>query len=66
MVVTMRTIFVALLVGSHILPECLLTFLAQEGHLIRLLLSGGLTAPRDILHNQTTSCNRVRESQPVR
>ena len=33
MVITMRTVLIALLVGSHVLPECLLTFLAHENHL---------------------------------
>ena len=36
MIVTVRTILIALLIHRHILPERLLALLAQERHLIRL------------------------------
>ena len=36
MIITMRTILIALLIHRHILPERLLALLTQERHLIRL------------------------------
>jgi hypothetical protein len=31
-IVTMRTVLVALLIDGHVLPECLLALFAHEGH----------------------------------
>ena len=36
MIITMRTILIALLIHRHILSERLLALLAQERHLVRL------------------------------
>ena len=36
MIITMRTVLIALLIYRHILPERLLALLAQERHLVRL------------------------------
>ena len=36
-VVAVRTVLIAFLVLGHVLPECLLALLAQEGHLRRPL-----------------------------
>lgn len=39
MVITVWTVFVALLVVGHIFPEGFLALLTDEGHLVRLLQS---------------------------